>query len=197
VNFRVFASEQEAATACAAQLAAEVRARPELVLGLPTGRSPINVYRELAALHGRGELDLSRTTTFNLDEFLGLPPDDPTSFRAYMERHLFQHVNLAPERIHFFDGSAPDAEGAGAAGGGRSLARADGGADAGDGAAAPGEAGARDRVRRQQGGGGDGDGAWPHYFTVPGVLPPTPQEREPVAGQGRRPRPPAPLKQCQ
>lgn len=110
MNVRVFASEQEAATACAAHLAAAVRARPELVLGLPTGRSPINVYKELAALHGRGELDLSRATTFNLDEFLGLPPDDPASFRAYMERHLFQHVNLAPERIHFFDGSAPDAE---------------------------------------------------------------------------------------
>jgi glucosamine-6-phosphate deaminase len=110
LNVHVFASEQEVAVACAAQLAAAVKARPELVLGLPTGRSPIKVYKELSALRGRDELDLSRATTFNLDEFLGLPPDDPTSFRAYMERHLFQHVNLAPERIHFFDGSAPDAE---------------------------------------------------------------------------------------
>jgi glucosamine-6-phosphate deaminase len=110
VKVRVFPSEQEAATACAAYIATEVKAKPGLVLGLPTGRSPINVYKELAALHGRGELDLARATTFNLDEFLGLPPEDPTSFRAYMERHLFRHVNLAPERIHFFDGSAPDAE---------------------------------------------------------------------------------------
>lgn len=110
MNVRVFASEQEVASACAAQLAAGIRARPGLVLGLPTGRSPINVYRELVAAHQRGELELSQATTFNLDEFLGLSPDDPTSFRAYMERHLFQHVNLAPERIHFFDGSAPDAE---------------------------------------------------------------------------------------
>lgn len=81
-----------------------------MVLGLPTGRSPLNFYRELVALYARGELDLSRATTFNLDEFLGLPPEDPTSFRAYMERHLFRHVNLAPERINCFDGSAPDAE---------------------------------------------------------------------------------------
>lgn len=110
MNVRVFASEQEVAAACATQLATEIRARPGLVLGLPTGRSPINVYRALVAAHQRGELDLSQATTFNLDEFLGLSPDDPTSFRAYMERHLFQHVNLAPERIHFFDGSAPDAE---------------------------------------------------------------------------------------
>jgi glucosamine-6-phosphate deaminase len=111
VNVRVFPSEQEAAAACAAQIAAEVSARPELVLGLPTGRSPLHVYREVVSLHQRGELDLARVTTFNLDEFLGLSPEDPVSFRAYMDRHLFQHVNLAPERIHFFDGSAPDAEG--------------------------------------------------------------------------------------
>lgn len=110
MNLRVFPSEQEAATACAAYIAAEVRAKPEMVLGLPTGRSPINVYKEMAALHARDELDLSRATTFNLDEFLGVEPDDPASFRAYMDRHLFRHVNLVPERIHFFDGSASDAE---------------------------------------------------------------------------------------
>lgn len=110
VNVRVFASEQEAATACAAHIAAAVRAKPDLVLGLPTGRSPLNVYRELVALHARGELELSRATTFNLDEFLGLAPEDPGSFRSYMERHFFEHVNLVPERIHFLDGSAPDAE---------------------------------------------------------------------------------------
>lgn len=110
VKVRVFSSEQEATAACAAHIATEVRAKPELVLGLPSGRSPLNVYRELVALHTQGALDLSRATSFNLDEFLGLPPDDANSFRAYMERHLFQHVNLLPERIHFLDGSAPEAE---------------------------------------------------------------------------------------
>jgi glucosamine-6-phosphate deaminase len=110
LNVRVFATEQEAAAACAAHVAAAVREKPSLVLGLPSGRSPLNVYRELVALHQRGELDLSQASSFNLDEFLGLPPDDPGSFRAYMERHLFQHVNLAPERIHFLDGSAERAE---------------------------------------------------------------------------------------
>ena len=110
MNVRVFATEQEAAAACAAHVAATVREKPSLVLGLPSGRSPLNVYREMVALHRRGELDLSQVTTFSLDEFLGLPPDDASSFRAYMERHLFQHVNLAPERIHFLDGSAERAE---------------------------------------------------------------------------------------
>ncbi|WNG63095.1 glucosamine-6-phosphate deaminase [Archangium gephyra] len=110
MNVRVFASEPEAAAACAALVAAAIREKPSLVLGLPTGRTPLNVYRELAAMHRRGEVDFSRVTTFNLDEFLGLAPDDPSSYRAYMERHFFQHINLAPERIHFFDGSAERAE---------------------------------------------------------------------------------------
>ncbi|HZI03009.1 MAG TPA: 6-phosphogluconolactonase, partial [Archangium sp.] len=110
MNVRVFASELEAASSCAALVANAVREKPSLVLGLPTGRTPLNVYRELVALYQKGQVDFSRVTTFNLDEFLGLEPDDPGSFRAYMERHLFQHVNLAPERIHFLDGSAERAE---------------------------------------------------------------------------------------
>jgi glucosamine-6-phosphate deaminase len=110
LNVRVFASELEAAAACAALIADALRDKPSLVLGLPTGRTPLNIYRQMVALHQRGALDLSRATTFNLDEFLGLPPDDPCSLRAYMERHLFRGVNLAPERIHFLDGSADRAE---------------------------------------------------------------------------------------
>lgn len=110
MNVRIFESEQVAAAACANHVAAAVRDNPSLVLGLPTGRTPLNVYRELVTLYAGGEVDFSRATSFNLDEFLGLAPDDPGSFRAYMERHFFQHVNLAPERIHFLDGSAEDAE---------------------------------------------------------------------------------------
>lgn len=110
MKLRVFNTEQEAATACATRVAEAVRAQPSLVLGLPTGRTPLNVYRELVALSARGALDVSRASTFNLDEFFGIPPEDAGSFRSYMERHFFQHVNLAPERIHFLDGSAPDAD---------------------------------------------------------------------------------------
>ncbi|MFP2906504.1 glucosamine-6-phosphate deaminase [Pyxidicoccus sp. 3LFB2] len=110
MKLRIFDTEQDAASACAAHLAEAVRAQPSLVLGLPTGRTPLNVYRELVALASRGTVDLSRASTFNLDEFFGIPPEDAGSFRSYMERHFFQHVNLPPERIHFLNGSAPDAE---------------------------------------------------------------------------------------
>ncbi len=110
LNVRIFASEQEAASVCARRIAHALREKPSLVLGLPTGRSPLNVYRELVKHHEAGEVDFSQASTFNVDEFLGLAPDDPDSFRAYMDRHFFQDVNLAPERIHFLDGSADRAE---------------------------------------------------------------------------------------
>jgi len=87
-----------------------VRAQPALVLALPTGRTPIPFYRYLAAIHRKKRVDFSRVTTFNLDEFVGLAPSDPRSYRAYMQRHLFDHVNLSPRRIHFLNGIASDVE---------------------------------------------------------------------------------------
>lgn len=110
MKLRPFDSEDAAARACAERIAQRLRDKPDLVLALPTGRTPLGVYRHLVALHRRGEADFSRARTFNLDEFWELPADDPGSFRAYMERHLFSHVNLAPERIGFLDGMAPDAD---------------------------------------------------------------------------------------
>ncbi|WP_141589275.1 glucosamine-6-phosphate deaminase [Myxococcus sp. AB056] len=110
MRIRVFDSEREAAATCAQRIARAVTARPSLVLGLPTGRTPLNVYRELVELFTRGGLDWAQVRTFNLDEFLGVSADDAGSFRAYMERHLFQHVNLSPANIHFLDGAVEDAE---------------------------------------------------------------------------------------
>ena len=110
LNLRLFASSQEASLACAALVAETLRERPASVLGLPTGRTPLGVYRELVRLHRAGQVDFSRARTFNLDEFLGLPPDDPGSFRAYMDRQLFGQVNLAPAAIGFLDGTAGDPE---------------------------------------------------------------------------------------
>ena len=110
VHIHVFDDEQQLADSLAARIAAFVRARPGAVLGLATGRTPVLLYRELSRRAAARELDLSRAATFNLDEFLGLAPDDPGSYRRFMEEHLFRHVNLDPARIHFLDGSAPDAD---------------------------------------------------------------------------------------
>jgi len=68
------------------------------------------MYRALVALASRGDADFSHATTFNLDEFLGLTPTHASSFRAFMNRHFFDLVNLAPSRINFLAGTPADAE---------------------------------------------------------------------------------------
>jgi glucosamine-6-phosphate deaminase len=110
VRLRVFSTPAAAAGALARAVAHALSANPRLVLGLPTGRTPIPLYRRLAGLHRSGRADFSRATTFNLDEFLGLPAHHPGSYHAFMQRELFDHVNLRPARTHFLDGAARDVE---------------------------------------------------------------------------------------
>jgi len=105
---RRFASPNTAAKALARYLARGLVANPRLVLGLPTGRTPIPLYAALVELHRSGFIDFSRASTFNLDEFLGLAPSDARSYRTFMQRHLFGHINLPASRIHFLNGAAPD-----------------------------------------------------------------------------------------
>lgn len=109
VSVSVFSSERTAARALAERLQRHLEANPGLVLGLPTGRTPIPLYERLVALQRSGRLDLSRTTTFNLDEFWGIGPDHPGSYRSFMARHLFDHVPIRREAIHFLDGRADEA----------------------------------------------------------------------------------------
>ncbi|MBI4475635.1 MAG: glucosamine-6-phosphate deaminase [Acidobacteria bacterium] len=104
----IHATGREVAVSVAQRIARALRGKPTLVLGLPTGRTPLNLYRELARLTAAGQADFSRASTFNLDEFLGLAAAHPGSYRSYMERHLFTHVNLQPDRIHLLDGNARD-----------------------------------------------------------------------------------------
>jgi glucosamine-6-phosphate deaminase len=99
----VFPDSHTAARVVAARLAAAL-AQPGLVLGLATGRTPIALYRELASLTAARGLDWSSVTTFNLDEFVGIPPEHPGSYRQFMQQHLFQHVNVPADRINFLHG---------------------------------------------------------------------------------------------
>jgi glucosamine-6-phosphate deaminase len=111
LRIRVFATPRAAARALAADVARSIARTPALVLGLPTGRTPIPLYRELTALCRARQIDFSRAATFNLDEFLGIPADDPRSYRAFMQRHLFDHVNLPVRRIHFLNGATRNVAG--------------------------------------------------------------------------------------
>jgi glucosamine-6-phosphate deaminase len=108
VELRVFDTADETAGAVATRVAAALRAHPDLVLGLPTGRTPIAAYAALRRLHAAGDADFARATTFNLDEFAGIAASHPGSFRRFMDEHLFRGINLDPRRIHFLDGAAPD-----------------------------------------------------------------------------------------
>jgi glucosamine-6-phosphate deaminase len=108
MRVRVFANPGALARALALDAARRLTETPGLVLGLPTGRTPIPFYRELVRLHQAGRADFRQATTFNLDEFLGLAPRDPRSYRAFMQRHLFDHVNLARRRIQFLNGATQD-----------------------------------------------------------------------------------------
>jgi glucosamine-6-phosphate deaminase len=85
-----------------------VRAKPGAVLGLATGSTPLAFYRELVEMHTRNGLDFSHVTTFNLDEYVGLAPDDPQSYAWFMREQFFSKVNVAPGRAHLPDGMARD-----------------------------------------------------------------------------------------
>jgi glucosamine-6-phosphate deaminase len=74
--------------------------KPNSVLGLATGSTPVGTYKELIRLHKEEGLDFSQVVTFNLDEYVGLPPSHNQSYRYFMDENLFKHVNVPPEHIH-------------------------------------------------------------------------------------------------
>ncbi len=77
----------------------EIEKNPKIVLGLATGSTPIGLYRELIRLHKEEGLDFSGVTTFNLDEYIGLDKDDPSSYNYFMKENLFNHINIKEENI--------------------------------------------------------------------------------------------------
>ena len=91
-------------------IAAQVTMKPDCVLGLATGSSPIGTYKELIARYNNGDLDFSKATSVNLDEYKGLPGDNDQSYRYFMNHNFFDHVNLPKERTFVPDGTEPDAD---------------------------------------------------------------------------------------
>ena len=89
-------------------IASVVREKPNAVLGLATGRTPLRLYQELIRLHSDEGLDFSLITTFNLDEYVGLPATDPQSYRFFMQENLFRHINIDVRRTHVPNGIAQD-----------------------------------------------------------------------------------------
>lgn len=86
----------------------QLRANPRSVLGLATGSSPLPLYAELVRLHREEGLDFSQAKSFNLDEYVGLAPDHPQSYRYFMQVNLFDHINIPRANTHVPDGLAED-----------------------------------------------------------------------------------------
>ena len=101
-------TREAAAHLVARIIARELRANPHLVLGLATGKTMECVYRELVRLRQEQGLDFSLCSSFNLDEYVGLFPSDPNSYRHYMEQQLFRQVNIDPRNTHLPNGMAED-----------------------------------------------------------------------------------------
>jgi glucosamine-6-phosphate deaminase len=89
-------------------IADSIRRKPKLVLGLATGRTMENLYARLVEEHTENGLDFSLCETFNLDEYVGLPPENPNSYRYYMNKHLFSKINIDIRNTHLPDGMAED-----------------------------------------------------------------------------------------
>jgi len=98
----------EVAELAATLVCAQILRRPDSVLGLATGSTPIPLYDALARMHGAGQADLSRVSSYNLDEYVGLAADHPQSYHAFMWAHLFSRIGIEPGQAHLPNGMAAD-----------------------------------------------------------------------------------------
>ncbi|GAA3401772.1 glucosamine-6-phosphate deaminase [Paenibacillus hodogayensis] len=110
MNILTFRSTQELNEAGAGIITGLVQTNPRAVLGLATGGTPVGIYEEIVGSHRKGMVSFKSATSFNLDEYVGIAEDHPESYHAYMNHHLFAHVDFAKERNHIPNGNAADLE---------------------------------------------------------------------------------------
>lgn len=101
---------QEMSIEAAKQVASLIRKEPDCVIGFATGSTPLGLYKELIRMHKEEGLDFSKVVTFNLDEYVGLPPNHPESYHYFMWENLFKHININPSNVHIPMGMAEDVD---------------------------------------------------------------------------------------
>jgi glucosamine-6-phosphate deaminase len=104
----ILPDSQQASQIAARIVARTVREKPHAVLGFATGNTPLPLYRSLVRMHRDEGLDFGGVTSFNLDEYVGIPPAHPSSFHSYMWAHLFSSLNMPKDRINIPDGMTTD-----------------------------------------------------------------------------------------
>ncbi|MDR1408961.1 MAG: glucosamine-6-phosphate deaminase [Oscillospiraceae bacterium] len=108
MNVHILKTQEEIAAVAADFFCEVLKKKPNAVLGLATGGTPIPTYEELARRAAAGKVDFSATQTFNLDEYCGLSPKNDQSYRYFMQEQLFNKVGIRPDHVYFFDGLAQD-----------------------------------------------------------------------------------------
>jgi len=108
VEVLIFDKNESASLYAAKIFAKQIREKPEAVIGLATGSTPGLLYAELRQQHEEKGLDFSGITSFNLDEYVGLDSDHPSSYRYFMQQALFDHVNIKSDRVHLPNGMSDD-----------------------------------------------------------------------------------------
>lgn len=101
---------EEMSTKAADIIASHMILKPDSTLGLATGSTPVGTYQSLIEKTNKGTIDFSQITSFNLDEYVGLPTQNDQSYRYFMDDNLFNHVNIAESNINFLNGMAEDIE---------------------------------------------------------------------------------------
>lgn len=108
MNVRQFDRYEEMSRHAAFAVAAQIRQKPDSVLGLATGSTPIGLYEDLVKLYQDGLISFRNVKTFNLDEYCGLSTGHPESYHSFMEQHLFSKIDILKENTHLMDGCAKD-----------------------------------------------------------------------------------------
>ncbi len=101
----IYQSYEEISKASAKVVADVVNSKPNAVIGLATGSTPLGLYQELIRMHKEEGLDFSHVSTFNLDEYVGLTPNHPQSYHYFMHENLFKDINIEPQNVHVPSGT--------------------------------------------------------------------------------------------
>lgn len=110
MNVLVYDNDEQIGIAAGNYMCGQVLAKPNSVLGLATGSTPLKPYDHMIKLFENGAVDFSKVTTFNLDEYCNLDVNDKNSYHTFMHENLFDHINIPEENINFLDGNAEDLE---------------------------------------------------------------------------------------
>lgn len=110
MNVLIYESEEQIGIAAGNYMCGQVLQKPDSVLGLATGSTPLKPYGQMIELYKKGVVDFSSVTTFNLDEYVNLDIKDKNSYHSFMHENLFDHINIPEESINFLNGNAEDLE---------------------------------------------------------------------------------------